>query len=362
MAGPGSVPGTTSETNGNRMTQDIDPSSPVRRTAMLSAVVFLAIAVATALVAYNFRDKDPRNRVLAVADSTVAGSDRTGGGASSTDTATNDTTADTSAAAASSDTTASADTSDSTTVSSSTAADTTGLSTGDTTGAVPTTRQARVGTIACPALDGSSPRVAAFDAAPPQCIDSLATYSAVIESSEGTMTISLDQRKAPKTANNFVYLARYHFYDGLNFHRVIPGFVVQGGDPEGNGQGGPGYEFADELPDRAGYPVGAMAMANSGPNTNGSQFFIVSGDLGLALPGQYTLFGKVTKGLPVVTAIDNLGKQPAPDGTEYPPSRAVTITSITIKAVGEKASRIPGLSASTTTTTTTTSSADTTAA
>ena len=350
----------TSETNGNRMTQDIDRSSPVRRTAMLSAVVFLAIAAATALVAYNFRDKNPRDRVLAVADSTLAGAETTGVTAGTTDATATDTTAtsDTGASSNPSDSTA---ISDRTAVSSSAAADTTGPGAADTTGAVPTTRQARVGTIACPALDGSSPRVAAFDAAPPQCIDSKATYSAVIESSEGTMTISLDQRKAPKTANNFVYLARYHFYDGLNFHRVIPGFVIQGGDPEGNGQGGPGYEFADELPDRAGYPVGAVAMANSGPNTNGSQFFIVSGDLGLALPGQYTLFGKVTKGLAVVTAIDSLGKQPAPDGTEYPPSRAVTITSITIKAVGEKASRIPGLSA-TSTTATTNSSTDTTAA
>ena len=341
------------------MTQDIDRSSPVRRTALLSAVVFLAIAAATALVAYNFRDKNPRHRVLAVADSTVAGADTTGVTADTSDAAANDTTAtsDTGASSNPSDSTAISDT---TTVSFSATADTTGAGAAETTGAVPTTRRARVGTIGCPELDGSSPKVASFDAAPPQCIDSLAAYSAVIESSEGTMTISLDQRKAPKTANNFVYLARYHFYDGLNFHRVIPGFVIQGGDPEGNGQGGPGYEFADELPGRAGYPVGAVAMANSGPNTNGSQFFIVSGDLGLALPGQYTLFGKVTKGLATVTAIDSLGKQPAPDGTEYPPSRAVTITSITIKAVGEKASRIPALSA--TTTTPASSSADTTAA
>ena len=307
-------------------------SSTVRRTATLSAVVFLTVVAATGLVAYNFRGK-AAPRVVTITDTTAIA-----------DAGTADTTLDTvdTTAAPSSDTT----TSDSTLTADSTVSDS--LIAADSTLATATTLRPRVGTIGCPAFDGSATRVASFDAPPVQCIDTKATYSAVIQTSEGSITISLDQRTAPKTVNNFVYLARYHFFDGLDFHRVIPGFVIQGGDPEGNGQGGPGYEFADELPDRAGYPVGSVAMANSGANTNGSQFFIVSGDLGLALPGQYTLFGKVTKGLAVVAAIDKLGKQPAPDGTEYPPTRAITITDITIKAVGEKTARIPGLNVNTT--------------
>ena len=310
-------------------------SSTVRRTATLSAVVFLTLAAATGLVAYNFREKGAPRIVTITDTSAVADPDTT------LDTLDTIDTVDTAAATAS-DTTAS----DSTLIADSTVPDSSIVA--DSTLATATTRHPRVGTIGCPAIDGSATRVASFDAPPGQCIDTKASYSAVIQTSEGSITISLDQRNAPKTVNNFVYLARYHFFDGLDFHRVIPGFVIQGGDPEGNGQGGPGYEFADELPDRAGYPVGSVAMANSGANTNGSQFFIVSGDLGLALPGQYTLFGKVTKGLAVVAAIDKLGKQPAPDGTEYPPTRAITITDITIKAVGEKTARIPGLNVNTT--------------
>ena len=94
--------------------------------------------------------------------------------------------------------------------------------------------------------------------------------------------------------NNFVFLAREGFYDGLTFHRVVAGFVIQGGDPEGTGRGGPGYVFEDELPDD-GYPPGSVAMANAGPDTNGSQFFIVTGDAS-ALPNDYTRFGRVTRG------------------------------------------------------------------
>lgn len=328
-------------------------SSTVRRTATLSAVVFLTLAAATGLVAYNFREKGG-SRVVTITDTTAGAIDSTSGSTDTTSVSSTDvaeTTASSSDSYVSDSTIVAADS----TVSDSSIA-------ADGTLATATTRPSRVGTIGCPAIDGSATRVASFDAPPGQCIDTKASYSAVIQTSEGSITISLDQRNAPKTVNNFVYLARYHFFDGLDFHRVIPGFVIQGGDPEGNGQGGPGYEFADELPDRAGYPVGSVAMANSGANTNGSQFFIVSGDLGLALPGQYTAFAKVTKGLAVVAAIDKLGKQPAPDGTEYPPTRAVTITGITIKAVGEKAARIPGLSANTTVAATDSATADTTAA
>ena len=111
-----------------------------------------------------------------------------------------------------------------------------------------------------------------------------------------------DRRAA--TANNFVFLARWHYYDGIVFHRVIPGFVLQGGDPTGTGTGGPGYRFADELPKPGRYELGSLAMANAGPDTNGSQFFIISGPQGVALPPKYALFGKVVTGLDVVAAID----------------------------------------------------------
>ena len=112
---------------------------------------------------------------------------------------------------------------------------------------------------------------------------------------------------APKTVNNFVVLARYHYYDGIVFHRIIPGFVLQGGDPQGDGRGGPGYRFEDELPPAGRYEVGSLAMANAGPDTNGSQFFVISGPDGVRLPPQYSLFGKVVKGLDVVADIESVG-------------------------------------------------------
>ncbi|MHB8296608.1 MAG: peptidylprolyl isomerase, partial [Acidimicrobiales bacterium] len=105
----------------------------------------------------------------------------------------------------------------------------------------------------------------------------------------------------------FVFLSRYYYYDGVIFHRVIPGFMAQGGDPTGTGRGGPGYRFADELPRPGSYEIGSVAMANAGPATNGSQFFIVSGPDGAGLPPQYSLFGKVVKGLDVVASIDSCG-------------------------------------------------------
>src|SRR2546422_11309476 len=112
---------------------------------------------------------------------------------------------------------------------------------------------------------------------------------------------------APTTVNNFVVLARYHYFDAVAFHRIIPGFVVQGGDPEGTGRGGPGYRFEDELPPPGRYEVGSLAMANAGPNTNGSQFFVISGPDGVRLPPSYSLFGKVVKGQDVVASIDATG-------------------------------------------------------
>src|ERR1700761_7520500 len=123
--------------------------------------------------------------------------------------------------------------------------------------------------VGCPNLNGSSPHYTKFTAAPPTCIDPSKTYTATMVTDAGTITIMLDPAEAPKTVNNFVFLAGYHFFDGTAFHRVIPGFVDQGGDPTGTGSGGPGYTFADELPKSASqYVAGALAMANSGANTN----------------------------------------------------------------------------------------------
>jgi cyclophilin family peptidyl-prolyl cis-trans isomerase len=158
-----------------------------------------------------------------------------------------------------------------------------------------------------PAADGSSPKQQTFDGPPPTVIDPSKRYSAEMVTSKGTLVIALDPIAAPNTVNNFVFLARYHYFDGIVFHRVIPGFVLQGGDPTGTGRGGPGYRFADELPAPGRYELGSLAMANAGPNTNGSQFFVISGPQGVRLPPQYSLFGKVVTGLDVVAAIDAIG-------------------------------------------------------
>jgi cyclophilin family peptidyl-prolyl cis-trans isomerase len=124
---------------------------------------------------------------------------------------------------------------------------------------------------------------------------------AVVKTAKGTIEFELYADKAPKTVSNFVYLTEKSFYNNLNFHRVEPGFVIQGGDPAGNGTGGPGYKFPDE-PVQGDYKAGTVAMANSGPNTNGSQFFICLDDLP-TLPKQYNLFGQVTAGMDVVKQI-----------------------------------------------------------
>jgi cyclophilin family peptidyl-prolyl cis-trans isomerase len=135
---------------------------------------------------------------------------------------------------------------------------------------------------------------------PEMTIDPQRSYRATIETSAGTMTADLFPSDAPKTVNNFVFLAREGFYEGVIFHRVIKGFMIQGGDPTGTGTGGPGYKFADE-PVKRSYERGTLAMANAGPNTNGSQFFIMHADYGL--PPNYTIFGKLTSGEDVLDSI-----------------------------------------------------------
>ncbi len=163
-----------------------------------------------------------------------------------------------------------------------------------------------------------------WDAPPEMTIDPSRRYTAKVATSHGAMTIALDPVAAPTTVNSFVFLARQGFYDGVVFHRIIPGFVIQGGDPTGTGTGGPGYKFDDELPPPGRYEVGSLAMANAGPNTNGSQFFVISGPDGVRLPPQYSLFGKVVSGLDTVSTIDALGTR---GGT---PRERVVIESVTI--------------------------------
>ena len=176
-----------------------------------------------------------------------------------------------------------------------------------------------------PALDGSAPKKQQFDDVPEMGIDRDKRYTATMETSLGTIVIALDPLKAPKTVNNFVFLALHHYYDGVIFHRVIDGFMCQGGDPTGTGRGGPGYKFEDELPKQGQYQLGSVAMANAGPNTNGSQFFIVSGQSGVGLPPQYSLFGQVVKGMEVIDEM-----QRVPTDRNDRPRDDVVINSVTI--------------------------------
>ncbi len=164
-----------------------------------------------------------------------------------------------------------------------------------------------------------------WNSPPAMEIDPQKRYMANISTSMGDLVVALDALQAPATVNNFVFLARQGYYDGVIFHRIISGFMIQGGDPTGTGRGGPGYRFADELPRPGQYEVGSVAMANAGPDTNGSQFFIVSGSNGVSLPPNYSLFGKVVKGLDVVDQIEKVRT-----GASDRPVTDVTINSVTI--------------------------------
>ncbi|HJP41107.1 MAG TPA: peptidylprolyl isomerase [Dehalococcoidia bacterium] len=161
-----------------------------------------------------------------------------------------------------------------------------------------------------------------FDAPPPMTIDPEKSYVASIDTTAGSMTLDLFPGEAPLAVNNFAFLAGEGFYDGVIFHRTINGFMIQGGDPEGTGRGGPGYQFADEPVDKQ-YSRGTLAMANAGPNTNGSQFFICHADV--ALPPSYTIFGKLTDGESALDAIAT-----APTGANDRPLDPVTINSLTV--------------------------------
>ncbi len=180
----------------------------------------------------------------------------------------------------------------------------------------------------CPPADGSATPQRSFDTYPPKCITDGAEYTAEIVTNKGSLTVRLDAEKAPKAVNSFVTLARYSYFDATECHRIIPGFVVQCGDPTATGTGGPGYSFEDELPAAGEYRIGSLAMANSGPDTNGSQFFIISGDRGAALPPNYTLFGEVIEGADdTLVALDAAGN---PDSNGVPPLEEVIIESVRI--------------------------------
>jgi cyclophilin family peptidyl-prolyl cis-trans isomerase len=166
-----------------------------------------------------------------------------------------------------------------------------------------------------------------YSAPPPMTIDPNKTYTATMKTNYGDIVIQLLPKNAPLTVNNFVFLARQGFYDGVKFHRVIKGFMIQSGDPTGTGMGGPGYKFADELPTTLNYTKGTLAMANAGPNTNGSQFFICLANV--SLPKSYSIFGQVTSGQDVVDKIGNVPVKAA-NGETSSPTVDVHINTITI--------------------------------
>ncbi|HUP33111.1 MAG TPA: peptidylprolyl isomerase [Gaiellaceae bacterium] len=196
-----------------------------------------------------------------------------------------------------------------------------------TTGAAPTT-SAPASESGCRSVDPPEPKPDGGREAPAEALDTAKTYRLVVETNCGSFTIELDQEAAPKTSASLVSLAESGFFDGTTFHRVVPGFVIQGGDPTGTGTGGPGYQTVDvPLPGTA-YTEGVVAMAKAGfeaPGTSGSQFFVVTGtDVGL--PAEYAAVGTVTAGLETVKRIDALG---AGDG---PPSQPVVMEQVTVES------------------------------
>lgn len=178
----------------------------------------------------------------------------------------------------------------------------------------------------CKQVEAPEPKQVSLKA-PKQTIAKGEKVTAVVETSCGTFDIALDTERAPKTANSFAYLSEEGFYDGLTFHRIVPEFVIQGGDPEGNGTGGPGYSVVEKPPANLAYTKGVVAMAKSSaepPGTSGSQFYVVTGaDAGL--PPEYALVGKVDEGLDVVERIGKLGT------ASEKPKQTVLIEKITIE-------------------------------
>ena len=167
---------------------------------------------------------------------------------------------------------------------------------------------------------------------PAMQIDTSKTYFATVDTTLGTFKIQLFTDESPKTVNNFVFLSQQGFYDGVIFHRIIKTFMIQSGDPTGTGRGGPGYKFADELPPKHSYEPGIVAMANAGPNTNGSQFFICTGSdaRGLNDYPNYTQFGRVVDGMDVVQKIAAVPVRPGNPGENSRPVDPPVINTISI--------------------------------
>jgi cyclophilin family peptidyl-prolyl cis-trans isomerase len=183
----------------------------------------------------------------------------------------------------------------------------------------------------CPASTKTTVNTQKYASAPAMTIDTSKTYTATVVTTAGTFDIALDAKTAPISVNNFVFLADKGYYHCVIFHRVIPGFMDQTGDPTGTGDGGPGYTIQDENPPKAAnaseqYPLGSVAMANTGqPNSGGSQFFVVSGPQGESLPASYALFGSVTSGMNVVDKINQQGS-----AAGVPPDVTQRMLSVTI--------------------------------
>jgi len=169
---------------------------------------------------------------------------------------------------------------------------------------------------------------------PSMMIDPNKEYTAVIDTNYGKITVKLYAKLAPMTVNNFVFLALEKFYNDIKFHRIVKGFVIQTGDPRGNGTGDPGYRFKDELPGaNLNYRTGTLAMANSGANTNGSQFFICLTDLSGRLPKNYSIFGEVTDGMDVVQKIGNLPVTSSISGENSKPTLDVFMKGVEVRGV-----------------------------
>lgn len=172
-----------------------------------------------------------------------------------------------------------------------------------------------------------------YNKPPEMILENTLSYEAVIDTTKGELTVELFAEDAPQTVNNFVFLATEGFYDGVPFHRIVKGFMVQTGDPTGTGRGGPGYQFADELPPVVAYEPGVVAMANAGPNTNGSQFFICSGENSRYLNDQpnYSVFGRVIAGMETVSALENTPVGSSVMGEMSKPKEPVRINRVEIR-------------------------------
>ncbi len=194
-----------------------------------------------------------------------------------------------------------------------------------------------LGETPCPEADGSSERTTSFEKAPPMCIDPSKSYTATFDTTKGKLVVALDAKKAPQTVNNFVVLARYHFFDGQPFFRIVKDFAAQFGDPGKNPANTAqfGYTIPDELPEQGEYKVGSLAMANTGAaNSGGAQMFFITGESGAALPPSYALFGQVTEGLDAlskINAVRSINQQANGSGTnDGAPTEQVTIKKVTV--------------------------------